>query len=202
MTSDERNDAIPYSQSRLWTMYWQKCPGEQGQFSPRSESSLNVQNGCWEPEQAYVATKVRQVLRYGGRRLTLRQNQKKNLFSFFSSQFLVTLFKIFFLEYSQLFERYFLRHSLGATLRGILRGILRGTLRGFFRVLFEVLSGVLSRVLFRVLFRVLTFYEVLRKKKKIYGTFRGTSREVFFFFRVISRVNSLRKPSNNPLSTL
>lgn len=41
MTSDERNDAIPYSQSRLWIVFWQKRPGEQDQFSPRSESSLN-----------------------------------------------------------------------------------------------------------------------------------------------------------------
>ena len=37
---------------------------------------------------------------YGGRRLTLRQNQKKNLLSFFSSRFLVSLVKMFFLEYS------------------------------------------------------------------------------------------------------
>lgn len=41
MTSDERNDAIPYSQSRLWIVYWQKRPGEEDQFSPRSESRFN-----------------------------------------------------------------------------------------------------------------------------------------------------------------
>lgn len=41
MTSDERNDAIPYSQSRFWIVYWQKRPGEEDHFSPRSKSSLN-----------------------------------------------------------------------------------------------------------------------------------------------------------------
>ena len=56
----------------------------------------------------------------------------------------VTLLKIFFLEYSQLFERYFLRHSLGATLRGTLPGTLRGTLPGTLR---GTLPGTLRGIL-------------------------------------------------------
>ena len=124
---------------------------------------------------------MRRTAFYGGRRLTLRQNQKRILFSFLSSRFLVTLFKIFLLEYSQFFERYFLRHSLGATLRGTLRNILRGTLRG---ILPGILRGTLrgyslgyspgysSGCLRRI------FYEVLRKKKKKKKIFTGLSAEL------------------------